>query len=148
MKKLFLILIFIITLFSLLIYSIYIKHEDSINQACINHVCFDVELAQTEKERSEGLMYRSFLDEEEGMLFIFREEGIYPFWMKNTLISLDIIWINKEMKIVYIERNTPPCKTEICNTYSPKKSAVYVLEINGELSKKYNFNEGDEVKLQ
>ena len=73
--------------------------------------CFQVELARTESERDQGLMYRKELDKNKGMLFIFDKEGIYPFWMKNTLIPLDMIWIDSNNKIVFIAQNVQPCKT-------------------------------------
>ena len=90
-------------------------------------------------------MNRESLNQNAGMLFIFQEEGVYPFWMKNTLIPLDIIWINKDKKIIHIEKNVQPCKAGPCPSYSPEKQALYVLEINTGLSERYSFKEGNEV---
>jgi uncharacterized membrane protein (UPF0127 family) len=78
------------------------------------------------------------------MLFIINEEGIYPFWMKNTLIPLDIIWINKDKEVVFIKKDFQPC-TEICESITPDKKAKYVLEINGSLADKNNIKVGDKV---
>src|SRR4030042_2848822 len=64
------------------------------NQVCFKKHCFSVELAVTPEEREEGLMFRKNLDSDKGMLFIFEKEGKYGFWMKKTLIPLDIIWID------------------------------------------------------
>src|ERR1035437_263623 len=61
------------------------------NSVCFKQNCFSVELAKTSAEQERGLMYRTELDKDKGMLFIFYNEGIYPFWMKNTLIPLDMI---------------------------------------------------------
>ena len=57
-----------------------------------------------------GLMFRENMDSDRGMLFIFEKEGEYPFWMKNTLIPLDIIWINKDKEVVFISENAQPCE--------------------------------------
>jgi len=90
-------------------------------------------------------MFVKELRDDEGMLFIFQEEAIHPFWMKNTLIPLDMIWINSSLDIVDIF-NASPCKdNEICNNIIPNVSSLYTLEINSELSDKYNFSLGDKV---
>ena len=116
-------------------------------QACINEICFNIELAKTQAERQQGLMHRQSLDENSGMLFIFDNEDIHSFWMKNTLIHLDIIWIDKENKIVHIEHSVPPCIADPCSSYTPKEKAIYVLEINAGLIEKYGFKEGDKVRF-
>ncbi len=87
------------------------------------------ELAVTPEERARGLMFRASLGPEEGMLFVFEEEGFYSFWMKNMVLSLDILWLDKEKRIVHIERRVPPCKAEPCPTYTPPIPAMYVLEL-------------------
>lgn len=121
------------------------KSPDNISQTCINSHCFNVSLAITEQERKRGLMFVKELRDDEGMLFIFQEEAIHPFWMKNTLIPLDMIWINSSLDIVDIF-NASPCKdNEICNNIIPNVSSLYTLEINSELSDKYNFSLGDKV---
>jgi len=87
------------------------------------------ELAVTDEERQRGLMFREKLLPDQGMLFMFEEEGLYSFWMKNTLISLDMLWINKDRRIVHIARNVPPCKEDPCPSYSPERPGLYVLEL-------------------
>jgi len=136
-------LIIILIIISIFIYQNN-KNVEETSQVCINEKCFNVELAETDAERANGLSNRNFLDENNGMLFIFQEYGIYNFWMKETLIPLDIIWIN-ENKIVYIERNAQPCLEAFCPIFNPNQTANYVLEINGNLSGKYNFNIDDNV---
>ncbi len=93
-----------------------------------------VELAKTEKERSAGLMCRTTMAENEGMLFIFDQPQTLSFWMKNTLIPLDMIFLNAEYKIINIQKNVQPCKADPCPLYSSEKAAKYVLEINGGMS--------------
>ncbi len=78
-----------------------------------------------------------------GMLFVFDREDIYPFWMKNTLISLDIVWMNSYRQVVYISKNTPSCVTEICPDINPSGNAKYVLEVNGGVADKISLKIGD-----
>ncbi len=87
------------------------------------------ELAVTPAERERGLMFREKLEADQGMLFVFDEEDLYSFWMKNTLIPLDIIWLNSHQQIVHIEKNVPPCRQDPCPGYMPRQPALYVLEL-------------------
>lgn len=114
---------------------------------CINNRCFTVEIAATQSERQYGLMNRKSLDSDRGMLFIFENEGNHNFWMKNTFIPLDIIWINSSQNIVYIHRNAQPCSSYYCQPIDPGQNASYVLEINGGLSDKYNISIGDKASI-
>ena len=112
----------------------------------LNGKTFEVEIADTQLERAQGLMFRKELKENSGMLFIFTESDKHSFWMKNTFIPLDIIWIDENFKIVYIYENAQPCR-DICDSITPSKDARYVLEINSGLAEKYNFNMGDRVEI-
>lgn len=118
------------------------------NKVCFRNHCFNIELAVTSEERSTGLMFREKLDSKRGMLFVFNEEGKHSFWMKNTLIPLDIVWINKNKEIIFISENTSPCKGSSCPTIKPTEKAKYVLEINGGISKKIGLVVGDKVKIE
>lgn len=115
---------------------------------CINENCFTVEIAVTPAEHSRGLMYRTALGAGSGMLFTFPYEGRHGFWMKNTIIPLDIIWIGADRKVIDIKKNAPPCKTSECPSYGPGGDAAYVLEINGGLSENMGFKKGDEVTIK
>lgn len=110
-----------------------------------NENCFLVEIVETQEEMAKGLMNREKLGENMGMLFIFGEEGEYGFWMKNTLIPLDIVWINSQKEIVYISKNNQPCG-EICETINPKINAKYVLELNAGIIDRVNLKIGDNLK--
>ena len=90
----------------------------------------DVEFAKNEMERSLGLMYRSSMDEHQGMWFIFSEEAPRSFYMRNTEISLDIIYLDKDKKVVSIAKNARPYDE---TSLPSEKPAMYVLEINGGL---------------
>ena len=115
--------------------------------ACFKDDCFYVEIADSQTERIRGLMYRKTLNKDSGTLFVFEEEGIYPFWMKNTLIPLDIIWINKDKEIIFIKESAQPCKTNICPTTTSNKRAKYILEINAGLTEEMNIKIGDKIDL-
>ena len=114
-------------------------------QVCFKENCFTVELADSPYEHSRGLMFRKQLDLDKGMLFIFKDEKRHSFWMKNTLIPLDIIWINKDRKVVFISRNAQPCKKDACPLITPDKKAQYVLELNGGISDKIGLKVGDKI---
>ena len=122
-------------------------------EVCYKEACFSVELAETSAEREKGLMFRAQLGQDKGMLFIFDKEDIYPFWMKNTLIPLDIIWINSDNKAVFIGKNIQPClpaqagKSFICPMVAPPVKARYVLEVNAGLAEKIELKIGDEIKI-
>jgi hypothetical protein len=90
-----------------------------------------VELADTVEERARGLMFRPSLEKNRGMLFTFAEPQPWSFWMKNTRIPLDIIWMDQKKKIVHIERNIPTCSRtdDGCPQYQPNENASYVLEL-------------------
>jgi len=115
------------------------------NKVCFGARCFFIELAKTNAEKERGLAYREQLDKDKGMLFIFDKEGIYPFWMKNTLIPLDIIWIDSGSKVVLMSENAQPCKSLICPSIIPPAKARYVLEINAGICKEIGLKLGDEL---
>lgn len=95
----------------------------------LNTTTIAVEIADEPFEHQQGLMHRTFLPHNQGMLFIFDDEQQRTFWMKNTNMPLDIIFISADKKIVDIKQNFQPCTQEQCETYT-SKSAHYVLEVN------------------
>ena len=100
-----------------------------INQVSINDVVIEVEVADSDEEKARGLMYRESLDEDKGMLFVYDDENERSFWMKNTLIPLDILFIDAEKTIVDIQ-TMEPCKEEPCRNYISGSEAQYALEVN------------------
>ena len=108
---------------------------------------FLMEIAKTSEERKLGLMYKESLDSNKGMIFIYNKEKKHPFWMKNTMMPLDIIWLNKSKKVVYISKNTPPCKQNDCLRIKPNRRSIYVLEINANLSDKLGLSIGDLIEF-
>ena len=111
------------------------------DQVCFEDNCFFVELAITPEEKAHGLMFKGYLDDDYGMLFVFNESGYHTFWMKNMIIHLDIIWLNEDREIVHIERNAEPCK-DICKILDASAESKYVLEIKSGLSDKLGLENG------
>lgn len=103
---------------------------------------FTVEVAANDIERGRGLMYRTEMAEDAGMLFVFDGEGDRYFWMKDTPLSLDIIFISASGDIVRIADNTTPFSEKIIPSRAPAK---YVLEVLAGTSKRLGFAEGDKV---
>ena len=103
-----------------------------------------VEIADTPAKRSFGLMYRNSLPERQGMLFLFPSEGPLAFWMKNTPLPLDIIYINAARVIVGIAANTTPFSEEPLPSNGP---AQFVLEVNAGFCQKYGILVGAKVTL-
>jgi len=106
-----------------------------------------VEIADSKLKRAKGLMYRKHLDKNSGMLFIFNDKAKHIFWMKNTLIALDIIWMDENFKIIDITHNAQPCNTTLCQTYMPALPAKYALEVNGKYSEEQSIKVGDFLKI-
>jgi uncharacterized membrane protein (UPF0127 family) len=89
----------------------------------------DLELAVTPQEVADGLMYRPSLRKNRGMLFLFEIDRYPSFWMKNTLIPLDMVFLDGSGTVVDIAANVPPCASDPCPTYSPSEPALAVLEV-------------------
>lgn len=101
-----------------------------------------VAIADDAIEREKGLMFRDRLDANSGMLFIFEKDLAGCFWMKNTRIPLDIIWLDESKKVVYMHEHANPFdETSIC----PDKTATYVLEVNAGQAREYGIALGAEL---
>lgn len=118
------------------------------DQICFKSKCFDVEIAENQEEWEKGLMFKESLDKNSGMLFVFPEEEIYSFWMKDTLIPLDIIWINADKEIVFIKRDAQPCLEEPCESFTPNEKAKYVLEMNAGMAEKVGLEIGKSARFR
>lgn len=103
---------------------------------------FSVELAVTEPEREKGLMFRKKLPEGNGMLFDFHREQEVGFWMQNTYIPLDMIFIRGDGRILRIAENTEPLSTRIIPSNGPVRA---VLEVIGGTARKFGIAPGDRV---
>ncbi|GAB2187134.1 DUF192 domain-containing protein [Roseibium sp. LAB1] len=103
---------------------------------------FKAEVAATDQQRSMGLMFRNEMPAERGMLFLFEREGDRYFWMKNTPLPLDIIFIDANGAIVSIADNTTPFSEDVIPSLGP---AQFVFEINAGLAEKLDISAGDKV---
>jgi uncharacterized protein len=108
-------------------------------------VTFQVEVADDPSKRELGLQYRRELPPDHGMIFLFPEESQHSFWMKNTPLPLDMIFISRDKKIVGIVEQAAPFSLDSRSVAAPSQ---YVLEINGGLSRQYGLKSGDSVRLE
>ncbi len=139
--KWFLIIIFLIILIGIIVI-LYLP-----SKVCFNNQCFRVETAITPEQRAKGLMFRQSLDQDKGMLFVYPESGEYSFWMKDTYIPLDIIWIDEDQTIAYINENSQPCQGD-CLNINPSVQAKYVLEINARMIDSVGLKVGDKLTFK
>lgn len=102
----------------------------------------DIEIADNDYEITQGLMFRKSMAENRGMLFIQQQERIQSFWMRNTHISLDIIFINSAMEIVSAQTYAKPYSEESLPSEAP---AIYILEVNAGMMEKWGLEKGDKV---
>lgn len=128
------------------------KEEFTPASIIINGHTVEVEVANSTATRAKGMMYRDSLGAEEGMFFVFPNEGKHRFWMANTYVPLDIIWISKDKVIVDIAENAEPCdKTgklqSLCTLYKPSDNAKYVLEVNAGWTTEKQVTIGDSIEL-
>ncbi len=112
-------------------YSAPTKEANVIFGSEARNITLNVKIADTDEARSRGLMFASKLDENEGMLFVFPDEQKRAFWMKNTLMPLDMIFIAANGTVVDVVENAQPCKEDPCPTYASGQAAKYVLEAKG-----------------
>lgn len=108
-------------------------------------ITLDIEIADTEYDRETGLMYRSSMGNKQGMLFVFNNEQPRYFYMKNTQIPLDIIYIGADRKIVSFQKNTKPFDE---SSLPSNKPAQYVLEVNAGLVDSWNVRVGDSITFR
>jgi uncharacterized membrane protein (UPF0127 family) len=117
-----------------------------------------VEVADTEPQRQRGLMFRTSLAENEGMIFVFDVPGDHPFWMQNCLIALDMLWLDARGRVLSIAASVPPCRfsacpppcpSSECPTYSPVPGtqAIYVVELMSGFAQKHRLKVGDTLTL-
>ena len=114
----------------------------------IGNVTVNAEVADTQPKQMRGLMFREELPAKDGMLFVFEREGRHGIWMMNTSIDLDIIWLDKDKKIIHIEKKAQPCEAlVICPSYRPQTNAKYVLEVNGGFTGTHRIKVGQVAKF-
>lgn len=109
-----------------------------------------VEIADTPAKRQLGLMFREELRPSEGMVFIFEAPGYFPFWMKNTLIPLDMLWLDADRRVVSIAHAVPPCEADPCPSYPPDPgtTALYVVEVVAGFAREHHVSPGDVLEFE
>jgi uncharacterized membrane protein (UPF0127 family) len=112
-----------------------------------DHFVVSVEIAADDEMRQQGLMFRDHIDPGKGMLFVFPHDDIFSFWMKNTRIPLDMIWIDANRHVAGIRENVPPCKVDDCPSYGPGVIARYVLEVGAGEAAKHKLKTGDTLQF-
>lgn len=109
---------------------------------------FEVEIAADDVARARGLMFRRELAPDRGMLFIHDHEQPQAFWMKNTYIPLDILYFDRDRRLVSASLRTPPCSGgDRCPAYPSAGPALYTLELNAGIAERLGVSRGDELKL-
>ena len=111
-------------------------------------VAVTAEVASTPESLRRGLMSRESLGEMEGMLFVFGEEENRSFWMKNTLIPLDMLFISDALHIVHIQKEAVPCQEDPCPLYDSHFPARYVVEVKGGFADQHGIAAGDAVAFE
>ena len=104
----------------------------------------DIEVADDNAEREQGLMYRDTMDKNAGMLFLMETEEIQAFWMKNTILPLDIMYADSERRIVSIHKG---CKPYSLDQIISAKPALYVVEVNAGYTDEYGIQTGDMISF-
>lgn len=109
---------------------------------------FNVEVAADTESQERGLMYRDRVNQDEGMLFVFRSPRKAAFWMKNVRIPLDMIFIDDQLKVVNVEHNASPCEDDPCAYYYADDVVKYVVELNGGVANRIGLKAGDSIKIE
>lgn len=118
----------------------------------IDNVVLEVQIADTDLLRTQGLMFQEELPFDQGMLFVFEGEERRSIWMLNMQFSLDILWLDIEGNTLHIEKNVPPCKTALetatCPSYKgDNKLAKYVLEVTSGFVDEFNITENSKLEI-
>ncbi|MCX7514424.1 DUF192 domain-containing protein [Frateuria sp. STR12] len=109
---------------------------------------FSTELATDDASREHGLMMRTELAADHSMLFVFPDSQPRWFWMKNTLISLDILYFDTDRKLVSMQLDVPPCKADPCPSYPSDAPARYVLELPAGTARRIGAETGDKLTVE
>ncbi|HLD40563.1 MAG TPA: DUF192 domain-containing protein [Candidatus Omnitrophota bacterium] len=129
-----------------------------VREVCFKETCVQAEIADTPAQRQKGLMSREALLEAQGMLFIFEEEARHGFKMENVNFPLDIIWLDKDGKVVDVKPGLQPCqevcepfagghREKSCASFLPADKALYVLEVNSGFAGKHKIKIGDTMSI-
>jgi uncharacterized membrane protein (UPF0127 family) len=107
-----------------------------------------LELAISDEEKRVGLMFRDTLGADSGMLFIFDSDAPLPFWMKNTFVPLDFVWLSAGGEVVDVRANVQPCQADPCPSYPSARPARAVLEVNGGFASAHGIRPGVHLQFE
>jgi uncharacterized membrane protein (UPF0127 family)/FixJ family two-component response regulator len=142
-------LLFLIILLAAVGLALFFMRPPASGRLCFKDKCLRVELAVTQKAREAGLMNRRSLGTGCGMLFVFPHEDLWPFWMKNTYIPLDILWMDKNGRVVDMVRNARPAILgQVPVVFTPVSRAKFALEANADFVEKNHIRVGDQASLK
>lgn len=118
----------------------------------IDGVTLNVQIADTRPLQTRGLMFQEKLPYDQGMLFVFEDEGVRSMWMLNMQFALDVIWIDAQGNVVHIEKDAQPCKSALetmtCTfTNGNEQNAKYVLEVTSGFVDKFNITENSKLEI-
>jgi len=118
-------------------------------QADVNGTKINLTVVKSDNDKQKGLSGRKSLDNNQGMLFVWDKKGIYPFWMKGMLFSIDIIYIN-DTNVVYVVENAaaPTGQAQILTVYKPDAAANYVLEVNAGTAERLKIKKGTKITFK
>lgn len=111
----------------------------------IGNTEIQAEVADTKESRELGLGEHDKLIDNQGMLFIFDKSDTHGIWMKNVEFPIDVIWLNQDKKIVYIEESMQPVSDRRPPTFHPDDPALYVIEVPNGFVERYNISDGDQA---
>ncbi|MCK4707865.1 MAG: DUF192 domain-containing protein [Gammaproteobacteria bacterium] len=106
----------------------------------LNNKQYKLEIADTDRRKRRGLMYRQRLDQDAGMLFIYANLGDYRIWMKNTLIPLTVIWLDEQARIVD-KKILQPCEIDNCPVFAASAASQFILELHPAEFSRFNIGE-------
>jgi uncharacterized membrane protein (UPF0127 family) len=115
-------------------------------KVCIKNACISAEIADTEGKRTRGLMFRKGLGGDAGMLFVYEKNVRPSFWMKNMRFPLDIIWIDKDHRIVDVVSDVQPC-TDDCALLVSDREVQFILEVESGFVRRHNIKLGELVEF-
>lgn len=118
----------------------------------IDDKVLEVQIAETDAQKTRGLMFQNQLPEDQGMIFVFGQEQVAPIWMLNMQFPLDVIWFDANGNVVHIEKNVPPCKSALetvtCTVQNADgQKAKYVLEVSAGFTNKFHINENSKMQI-
>ena len=118
----------------------------------LGDIVLNVQIAQTDAQKTRGLMFQDELPNDQGMIFVFDQEQVIPIWMLNMQFPLDIIWFDNNGNVVHIERNLQPCKSALETATCPVvnaegKIAKYVLEVSSGFVDKYKISQSSKLEI-